>query len=349
MQIPPTQSTVTSALFGKTPNGEAVFLHQLTNKNGMQVQVMEYGATLKSVKYPLNDQTLIDVVLGFDTLEHYIQSYELPSAPYLGATVGRYAGRINKGAFTLDGQQIELSKNNNGHCLHGGNVGFSQRVWRLINKGDGENPFVTFALFSPDLDEGFPGDLTIELTYTLSEHNEISIEYHASTSTSALVNLTHHSYFNLDGHQNTIADQLLFVNSDKTLETTPENIPTGRFVDLSTHPFDFRTPKICPLQIDNTFVLDTETQLAASLFNPKNNLKLEVYTNQPGLHIYVGGNCFNILKGKGNADYHAHSGICFETQNFPDAPNHVHFPNSILRHGETYQQRSTYKFLTATP
>lgn len=349
MQIPPKQSTVTSALFGKTPDGEAVYRHQLTNKNGMQVHVMDYGATLTAVKYPLNDHALIDVVLGFDALEHYIQSYELPSAPYLGATVGRYAGRINAGAFELDGQQIQLPKNNNGHTLHGGNVGFSQRVWTLIKKGDKENPFVTFALFSPDQEERFPGDLAIELTYTLSESNEISMEYHASTSTCTVVNLTHHSYFNLDGHQNTIADQLLYVNSDKTLETTIENIPTGRILDVFASPFDFRIPKNCPLQIDNTFVLEKETKLAASLFSPKNNLTLEVYTDQPAVHIYVGGKCFHSQKGKENTEYHSQSGICFETQNFPDSPNHAHFPNSILRQGETYQQSTTYAFIPTTP
>ena len=348
MQTLSTPSTVTSALFGKTPDGEAVYMHQLTNKNGMQVQVMDYGATLTAVKYPLSDTALIDVVLGFDALEHYIQSYQLPSSPYFGATVGRFAGRINNGEFNLHGEQIQLTKNSNGHTLHGGNVGFSQRVWTLKNKGDGENPFVTFSLFSPEMDEGFPGDLAIELTYTLSESNEISMEYHASTSTCTVVNLTHHSYFNLDGHQNTIADQLLFVNSDKTLESTHENIPTGRIQKVSESPFDFRTPKNCPLQIDNTFVLDKKTKLAASLFSPKNNLTLEVYTNQPAVHIYVGGKCFHTQKGKENTEYHTQSGICFETQNFPDAPNHAHFPNSILRQGETYLQRTTYKFIPTT-
>ena len=158
------------------------------------------------------------------------------------------------------------------------------------------------------------------------------------------MNLTHHSYFNLDGHQSTISDQELTVNSEKIVETTDENIPTGQFLELQSHPFDFRKPKKCPSNIDTTFVLENNNEISASLFNPKNKLKMSVFTNQPAVHIYVGGSCSNSIKGKENVDYHPLSGICFETQNFPDAPNHDHFPSSMLKKGAVYYHKTIYKF-----
>jgi aldose 1-epimerase len=343
-QISHFKNVINEKLFGSLPNGEAISVYELKNRNGLQLQIINYGATITSLKIPLENGELVDVVLGFETLQDYIDSFDLESAPYFGATVGRYAGRINNGVFILNGKKIQLAKNNNGHSLHGGNLGFSQRVWRFKNKNDGKNPSITFTLFSPDNEENFPGDLSVELTYTLSDSDELIVEYKATTTAITVVNLTHHSYFNLDGHKNTIAEQQLFINSNKTLETTNETIPTGRFLNLSNCPFDFRLPKMCPLKIDNTFVLDKKTKLAASLFCKKNKLKMEVYTNQPAVHIYVGGNCFNTIKGKENADYHSLSGICFETQNFPDAPNHEHFPSAILKKGATYYHKTIYQF-----
>lgn len=343
-QISHFKNDINEKSFGLLPDGEAITAYEIRNSNGMQLQIINYGATITSLKIPLENGELVDVVLGFETLQDYLNSFNLKSAPYFGATVGRYAGRINNGVFTLNGKKIQLSKNNNNHSLHGGNLGYSQRVWRFKNKNEGKNPFITFTLFSPDNEENFPGDLSVELTYTLSDSNELIVEYKAVSTESTIVNLTHHSYFNLDGHKNSIAEQQLFINSNKTLETTNENIPTGRFLNLSNCPFDFRLPKNCPLKIDNTFLLDKETKLAASLFSKKNNLKMEVYTNQPAVHIYVGGNCFNTIKGKENADYHSQSGICFEAQNFPDAPNHEHFPNAVLKKGATYNHKTIYQF-----
>jgi aldose 1-epimerase len=170
------------------------------------------------------------------------------------------------------------------------------------------------------------------------------INYTASTTKDTVVNLTHHSYFNLDGHKSTVSEQELMVNSHRLLETTNDNIPTGRFLNVANCPFDFTLPRKCPAKIDNTFILNKENEFAASLFNKKNNLKMSVYTNQPGVHLYVGGNCFNAMQGKENADYHALSGICFETQNFPNAPNYKHFPNSVLKKEELYYHKTIYKF-----
>lgn len=331
-------------LFGVMADGKVVNSYELTNKRGAKLKVINYGATVTSLKIPLKSGEMVDVVLGFDTLENYINSFDLESAPYLGATVGRYAGRINNATFNLNGEIIHLDKNNNGHSLHGGKDNFSKKVWEVKNVNEGCSPSITFSYLSPANEGNYPGDLSVELTYTLSENNELIIEYNAQTTEDAVLNLTHHSYFNLDGHDSSVSEQELIVNSHKMLETTTENIPTGRVLNLENNAFDFNQPKPCPSKIDNTFVIEKENELAASLFNKKNNLRMSVYTNQPGVHIYVGGNCFNAIKGKENADYHSLSGICFETQNFPDAPNHDHFPSSVLRKGERYFHKTIYKF-----
>jgi aldose 1-epimerase len=330
--------------FGNLPDGGVIDSCELTNKNGMQLKVITYGATVTSLKIPLKNDKFLDVVLGFDTMEAYLNSFQLKGAPYFGATVGRYAGRINNSAFSLNGKSIDLNSNNNGHSLHGGNSGFSQKQWKIKNVTEGENPSITLSYFSPNGEENYPGDLSVDLTYTLSDDNELIIEYVATTSEDTVINLTHHSYFNLDGHNSTILEQDLSINSNKILETNEHNIPTGQFLNLENNLFDFNQAKKCPQTIDTTFILNDGEKISASLFSPKNNLEMLVYTNQPAVHIYVGGNCFNAIKGKENADYHPLSGICFETQNFPDAPNHDHFPNAILKKDEVYQHKTMYKF-----
>jgi aldose 1-epimerase len=332
--------------FGLTLDNEEILSFELSNKNGMKVQFINYGATITSMQVPVADGQLVDVVLGFDTLESYLASYNLPSSPYFGATVGRYAGRINKGTFTLNNKTFQLAGNNNGNALHGGTIGFDKKVWNVSDLSTGENPSITFSLLSENLDENYPGALHVDLKYTLTEANELQLDYKATTTEDTVINLTHHSYFNLNGHDSTVLDQQMSIVSDKILETNSENIPTGKFTDLSSHDFDFRTPKNCPASIDNSFVIDTSNKVIATLYSPKTKLQMSVFTDQPSVHIYVGGNCFDILKGKNDAVYHAASGICFETQNFPDAPNHAHFPNSVLRKGEQYHQKTVYKFET---
>jgi aldose 1-epimerase len=329
--------------FGLTSDNEEILSFELSNKSGMKVQLINYGATVTSLKIPV-DGKLIDIVLGFDTLESYLASYNLPSAPYFGTTVGRYAGRINKGLFSLNDKSFQLSGNNNGNALHGGNIGFGKKVWSVTDLTAGENPSVTFSLLSENLDQNYPGALQVELKYTLTEANELQLEYKATTTEDTIINLTHHSYFNLNGHDSTVLDQEMTIVSDKILETDSENIPTGKFTPLSDHAFDFKTAKNCPASIDNSFVIEPSNEVVATLYSSKTKLKMSVYTDQPSVHIYVGGNCFDILKGKEDAVYHATSGICFETQNFPDAPNHKHFPNAVLKKDEEYQQKTVYKF-----
>ena len=336
--------TSNSKSFGFMPDNEEIFSFELSNKNGMKVQIINYGATVTSLEIPTSEGKLVDVVLGFDSLSSYLESYFLPSAPYFGTTVGRYAGRINKGSFTLNGKTYELTKNNNGNSLHGGNTGFGKKVWNVTNLTSGENPSITFSLLSENLDENYPGELQVDLTYTLTEENELKLTYKAVSTEDTVINLTHHSYFNLDGHNSTVLDQQVFIDAEKMLETNHEYIPTGKFTDLTNHDFDFRIQKNCPASIDNSFVINQTNNVAAVLFSSKNNLKMSVYTNQPSVHIYVGGNCFDVLKGKNHDVYHKTSGICFETQNFPNAPNQSHFPNSVLKKGEEYKQQTVYKF-----
>ena len=331
-------------LFGTMPNGEAVYSYELKNTNGIEVKIINYGATITSLKIPLKTGNIIDVVLGLESLEDYIKSYEIGGSPYYGATVGRYSGRINQGLFTLNNKVYQLKKNLNNHSLHGGNICFSQRIWSLKKITDGINPSVTLTYFSPNNEGGFPGDLNVELTYTLSENNELSIDYIATTSEDTIINLTNHSYFNLEGHQETIANQDLFINSNTVLETDNENVPTGLLLNLANTTNDFSNAKKCPEKIDSSFVLNKENKIAASLYSDINNLKMLVFTDQPSVHIYVGGKNDDSITAKENIKYQSNSGICFETQNFPDAPNHSHFPNSVLKKNETYLQKKVYKF-----
>lgn len=329
--------------FGIHPNGDEVFCYTLINSNGIELNVLNYGATIQSLKIPVSNTVKVDVVLGFESLNDYINSFDLPSAPYLGAIVGRYAGRINNASFTLNNQEIQLTKNHGPHHIHGGNSGFSQAIWevKLVTKNS-----ITLQHVSLDNEENYPGKLTTQVSYTLSDANELKVEMSATATQDTPINLTQHSYFNLDGHGEDSSNQKLSIESSSILETTSENIPTGNFIPLNQHPFDFSTPKSCPNSIDNTFVLEKNSTSNAVLFSVKNKLKMSVTTNQPALHIYVGGNCFHQIKGKENANYHTKSGICFEAQNFPDAPNHKHFPNSILKKGSTYTHQTTFKFET---
>jgi aldose 1-epimerase len=333
-----------SKLFGTMPNGEAVYSYELKNNNGIEVKIINYGATITSLKIPLKTGKIIDVVLGLDALEDYIKSYEIGGSPYYGATVGRYSGRIKQGLFSLNNKVYQLDKNLDNHSLHGGNIGFSQRIWEVKKITEGINPSITLTYFSPNNEGGFPGDLEVELTYTLTENNELSIDYIATTSEDTIINLTNHSYFNLEGPTETVANQDLYINSSTVLETDNENVPTGLLLRVDSTSYDFSNAKKCPKKIDTSFVLNKENKVAASLYSEINNLKMIVFTDQPSIHIYVGGKNDDSLTGKENIKYQSNSGICFETQNYPDAPNHNHFPNSVLKKGGTYLQKTVYKF-----
>ncbi len=316
-------------------------IYTLKNINGIELEAIAFGATITSLKIPLELDKKIDIVLGFDDLSSYINSFDSKAAPYFGAIVGRFAGRIKNGHFSINKKPIFLDQNHGTNHLHGGNQGLSKVFWEMINKKENT---ITFEYISPNGEDNYPGELSTQVTYCLTDENELKVEMIAKTTEDTIVNLTQHSYFNLDGHTEDVLQQELVVNSNKFLEVDPENIPTGKFLDTKNSMFDFSKPTKCPSKIDNTFVLNDNDSVSAVLISKKNNLKMSVFTNQPAVHIYVGGNCFNQIKGKENANYHATSGICFETQNFPDAPNHEHFPNAILKKDETYRHKTTFKF-----
>lgn len=337
-------SSINIKLFNDLTDEEKIFEYQLTNKNGIQISFIEYGATITSLKIPLSSGKKVDVVLGFDNLEDYINSFDLPNAPYFGAIIGQYSGRIKNAYFALNGEKISLIANSGENHIHGGNQCFSKQKWELSEFNEIENA-ITFSLTTQENQENYPGSLKVNVKYQLNENNQLIVEYFATSTKDTIINLTQHSYFNLDGHETDVLSQELQINSDKFLETDEHNIPTGNFLDCKNSVFNYSSPKECPEKIDNTFVLNKENDFAASLFSKKNNLKLNVYTNQPAVHIYVGGNCFNQIKGKENTNYHPLSGICFETQNFPDAPNHNNFPSAVLKEGETYYQKTIFEFI----
>ena len=327
--------------FGEHPNGKTVFCYTLTNLNGIEMTVLNYGATIQSLKIPTSLTQKTDVVLGFESLDDYINSFDLPNAPYMGALVGRFAGRINGAQFVLNNREIQLSKNHNQHQLHGGKYGFSHAFWEVIEQSTNS---ITLQYVSADCEENFPGEVTTQIAYSITDDNEIKVKMTANSTEDTIINLTQHSYFNLDGHKESIENQEVCIDSKAILEVNTENIPTGKFIDLKNHLYDFSSPKKCPSQIDNTFVIENSPKAKVQLYSSKNKLKMSVYTNQPAIHVYVGGNCFDTIKGKENANYHNTSGICFEAQNYPNAPNHVHFPNAIVRKNETYQHFTTFKF-----
>ena len=333
-------------LFGVLPNGTEVYSYQLTNKNGLQMTVINYGATITSLMIPSKNETKVDIVTGFQTIEDYVNSFDLPSPPYFGAIAGRFAGRINKGRFITGNKEYQLNTNHGRHHLHGGNQGFSQVFWEVkYIEGQG-NTSITLTYTSEDGEENYPGQLTVEVTYTLTDNNELVTEYKAVSTEDTIVNLTQHSYFNLEGHLATIENQELFVNSVKILKTDAENIPTGDFVDVSESALDFSNTSKCPHIIDNSYIIEDKKQSAATLYSNKTGIKMSVFTTQPTVHIYVGGNCFGQIKGKEDADYNSLSGICFEAQNHTDAPNHPGFPSAVLKKEETYNQKTTFLFET---
>jgi aldose 1-epimerase len=330
--------------FGFTKEGKEITCHTLKNKHGMEVSLITYGATITSIKVPLVDGKTTDVVLGLDQIKDYENSFHLPNAPYLGAVIGRYAGRIKHGSFELHDTKIQLTQNHGTHHIHGGNSGFSQKIWNVKRVDFNESPSITLEYVSPSGEEHYPGMIMAEVTYILTENNQLIVKFHAYSTEDTIINLTQHIYFNLDGHENTVNDLELQLTSDKRLAIDQEGIPTGAYIDLRQTQEDFSTPKKIEIPLDYTFPTIDNQIAVAHLISVKNNLKMSVFTDQPAVHIYVGGNCFGQIQGKDGVDYHNRSGICFETQNFPDAPNHAHFPSALLKAGERYYHQTIFSF-----
>ncbi len=335
--------------FGKTPDGESVDLYTLTNTNGLKTQIMTYGGIVTTLHVPDRDGNLADIVSGYDTLDEYIKEN-----PYFGALIGRYGNRIGKGKFTLNGVEYTLATNNGPNHLHGGIKGFDKVVWDAEQMETDEGPALKLTYLSKDGEEGYPGNLNCTVIYTLTNNDELKISYEAETDKDTVINLTHHSYFNLGGHDSgDILGHELMLNADNYTPVDDDLIPTGQIKPVKGTPMDFTKPMAVGARIDqvkggydHNFVLnssDSSLALAASVYEPKTGRVMEISTTEPAIQFYSGNFLDGSLKGKG-AVYNKHSAFCLETQHFPDSPNQSDFPSVILKPGEKYTHLTVHKF-----
>jgi aldose 1-epimerase len=358
------KGTITKAAFGRTPDGTPVELYTLRNARGMAASIMTYGGIITSLKVPDKNGRFDDVVLGFDHLDGYVNSSYVSGCPYFGAIIGRYGNRIARGAFSLAGRTFPLAINNAPNHLHGGRKGFDKVVWSVKEAGVGEQgPELELAYLSKDGEEGYPGNLSVKATYTLTEDNALQVKFVATTDKATVCNLTHHSYFNFAG----VGDVLGHVVRINAAEFTPVDstlIPTGELSPVAGTPFDFRQPTVIATHInetndeqikfsggyDNNWVLNKksagELSLAARVSEPASGITMEVWTTSPGMQFYTGNFLDGTITGKGGRVYRFRNGFCLEPQGFPDSPNHPNFPSTELKPGETYQNMIIYKFAT---
>jgi aldose 1-epimerase len=354
---PPEESKakMKSQPFGKTASGEAVELYTLTNSKGMEANIATYGGTVVSLKIP-GGSGPTDVVLGFDNLDGYLKG-----SPYFGALIGRYGNRIGNARFTLDGHTYELAKNDGKNHLHGGLKGFDKMVWKARDASGAAGQALERTYLSKDGEEGYPGNLNAKVTYTLTDNNELRIDYSATTDKPTVVNLTNHSYFNLAGQdQGPILDHEVMINADRFTPVDSGLIPTGVLQPVEGTPFDFRKPVAISAHInddneqikfgrgfDHNFVLnqpDGSLRLAARVRDPKSGRTMEVLTTEPGLQFYTGNFLDGSVHGKGGKAYVQRSAFCMETQHFPDSPNKPSFPSTTLRPGAEYKTSTVYRF-----
>jgi aldose 1-epimerase len=345
--------------FGTAPNGEIVHLYTLTNSHCMEVKITNYGGIVQSLSVPDRNGGVANVVLGYSKLEDYIED----NSPYFGAIIGRFANRIANGEFTLDGVRYELPQNNGPNTLHGGTVGFDKRVWNASVVTDPKSVGLELGYVSPDGEQGFPGRLEVEVTYTLTEDNELAIEYHATTDEPTVVNLTNHSYFNLAGEgSGTIYDHELEINAARYTPVDANLIPTGRIASVAGTPLDFRKAMrvgdhirddheqiVLGRGYDHNFVLNGKGKgavLAARAEDPDSGRVLEVRTTEPGIQFYSGNFLDGTLIGTGGKAYRQGDGLALETQHYPDSPNQPSFPSTVLRPGEEFDSTTVFEFST---
>jgi aldose 1-epimerase len=348
-----------SKSFGKTRAGEPVELYTLTNSKGMQADIMTYGGILVSLKTPDRGGKLADVVLGFDSIDGYVND---PPPPYFGALIGRYGNRIGGGRFSLNGTEYKLAQNNGPNHLHGGLRGFDKVVWKARTP-DAQSLELTY--LSKDGEEGYPGNLTATVTYTLTENNELKIDYRASTDKDTVLNLTNHSYFNLAGQgEGDVLGHQIMINADRFTPVDSGLIPTGELRSVEGTPFDFRQARAIGERIDaadeqikfgkgydQNFVLGragSGLELAARVMEQKSGRVMEVLTTEPGVQFYTGNNLNGSIRGKGGKVYDRRYGLCLETQHFPDSPNKPNFPSVVLKPGAQYQTTTVYRFSSAS-
>jgi aldose 1-epimerase len=348
------QAKIEKSEFGKMPDGTPVELYTLTNNKGMKAKIITYGGIITELTAPDRDGKFDDVALGFDNLKDY-----LAGNPFFGCITGRVANRIAKAKFTLDGKEYKLAANNGPNTLHGGLKGFDKKVWKGETLDTPDGVAVKLSYRSPDGEENFPGNLDVTVTYTLTNANELKIDYAAKTDKATPVNLTNHSYFNLAGAKSggTVLDHEVQVEADKYTPVDETLIPTGEIAPLKGTPLDFTTPtkigtrfdqlKGKPIGYDHNYVLRGEGKALAvgvRVREPKTGRMLEMLTTEPGVQLYTGNFLDGKVKGKGGVAYPQHGGFCLEAQHFPDAINQPKFPSVVLQPGKTYTQTTVYKF-----
>ncbi len=349
-----TLSGLNPAKFQTAVNTAKTDLYTLKNKSGMEVCITNFGGRIVSIMVPDKTGKLQDIVLGFDSIADYIN---IPSD--FGASIGRYANRINKGKLVLDKDTIQLPQNNFGHCLHGGPKGWQYQVYDAKQIDD---TTLQLTRISPDGDENFPGNVTATVTYKLTDDNSIDIKYSATTDKKTVINMTNHSYFNLSGDPSKPAtDEILYINADNYTPVDSTFMTTGEILSVKATPMDFTTPKAVGKEIadykfvqlkngngyDHNWVLNTKgdiKQLAAKLTSPESGISLEVYTNEPGIQVYTGNFLDGSVKGKKGITYNQRASVCLETQHYPDSPNKPQWPSTVLMPGQTYNSECIFKF-----
>lgn len=344
--------------FGNLPDGTSIEQYVLKAANGITAKVITYGGVLTSLLTPDKHGNMANIVVGFDSIEGYLKANE-QSNPYLGAIVGRYCNRISRGKFELEGKSYDLAVNNGPNHLHGGTKGFDKVVWQAEKRTKEDAVGVSLSYTSPDMEEGYPGELKVKTTYWLSNEGELGILYEATTTRTTVINLTNHSYFNLTGSNQSILDHQLQINADTFLPIDECSIPLGKKVSVKNSPFDFTGCKAVGKDIntddlqlkygngyDHTWILnssDDSVNFAAQLYEAQSGRVLKVYTTEPGVQFYTGNFLDVNVNGK---EYKEKSALCFETQHFPDSPNRPDFPSTILKPGEIF--KSTTKFIFQT-
>lgn len=343
--------TIQISDFGRLKSGKRAHLYTMTNDEGMSAAVTDYGASLVKLLVPDKNEELTDVVLGYDNAAGYEKGEES-----IGATVGRNANRIAKASLVIDGKEYKLDKNDNGNNLHSGKDYYHKRLWTVEEYTDDS---VTFLLHSPDGDQGYPGSIDMRVTYELDDNNDLRIIYDAAPDAATVINMTNHSYFNLDGHDSgNILRHVVSVDADYYTEADAESIPTGELIQVKGTPMDFREGRVIGKDInadyeairlghgyDHNWVLknDGKFEKVAKVVSAKSGIVMEVSTDLPGMQIYT-GNFLNNENGKDGAVYTKHAGVCFETQYFPDAVHHDQFAAPIFREGESYYSETSYRF-----
>lgn len=351
----PPKAGIEKAHFGTFPDGREADLYTLRNAAGMVVKITNYGGYLVSCTAPDRNGLQEDVTLGLPTFADYQKG-----TPSLGPIIGRYGNRIANARFTLDGKEYTLTPNNNGNTIHGGPTGFDKRIW-TATPIDGKEPALVLTYLSKDGEEGFPGNLTVEVKYTLQKDNALRIDYKATTDKATVINFTNHAYFNLSGLKRDILNNELMITADKFLPTDSKQIPTGELRPVAGTVFDFTKPTTVGARINDTTDVQIKNghgydhcwvftdpskklKLGATVYEPVSGRFMEMYTTEPAVQLYTANHLNGKLVGFNGAAYTRRFGLCLETQHFPDSPNHPNFPSTVLRPGETFTSTTVYKF-----